>query len=783
MRNIVRQPVRGEDFFERPKLIKKIKKDLEAKIPIFISGPIRSGKTSTLLFLRDKLKDHYNFVYINAGSTKDKDVYYEKIFAELKGEDIPHPIVKALSFKLTKPQDDIIKLLTKYEGEKPHVIMIDDFSSVLENIYKNVGTDMAVNFLEIDREFRSRIETSISNVILIYTSSIDVETIADKLNTRQFISDLSSFNLLPLSCEDAEKFIQALTENTNFDLESAQVQYLCKKIQWLNPYLIQLLFYELDFIVMDKDLTEITTSTIDESLERVLQHRDYFDKFYLHLQAFLDQQEYEFVKNVLNILSQQAQITLGRIKEIAETYGIEKQYKLIIQSLVNDGYIKKDKNNYHFNSPLLKAWWNEQVAQKTGKILAEEKKEVRKEFKNFKVQRVKIQHIKCFEDVEIKFDPSGNTGLIIGTNGKGKSTILQLISLGLRGVSNVPFTYSWKEVVKKNHERGSFEIDGLYDNNPIHLKFEIDGKDDSITCNEGSDQLKSLRDTFMLLAYGVNRSYKLEETKPYKDIEPIATLFGENGYLKHIKISTTYEYVKQNFETIQALVNKVLEKADGEDKVILTHYDSTSFYFKTPSNPKDAIPIEALSEGFKSTLVWLFDAIIRIVERGGSLENAADVTGIILLDEIDLHLHPSWQRTILESVETLFPNIQFIVTSHSPFVVQSAKKECLIALETEKDSGNVVAVDKDITSELSYSAIVDELFNISFPFSREIEQEMDKFREMANALRDNKPIDEKKFKKLVLEIASKGVELEGIMRRELMTLKRRTGKTFDLWKK
>jgi energy-coupling factor transporter ATP-binding protein EcfA2 len=589
MRNIVRQPVRGEDFFERPKLIKKIRKALDAKIPIFISGPIRSGKTSTLLFLRDKLDKHYNFVYINAYSITNMDEYYEKIIAELKGEDIPHPIVKALSFNLTNPQDDIIKLLTKYEGEKPQVIMIDDFSSVLENIYKNEGTEMAVHFLEKDREFRSRLETSISNVSLIYTSSIDMGTITDKLNIKQSISDLSSFNLLPLSGEDAEKFIQALTENTDFDLESAQVRYLCQKIQWLNPYLIQLLFYELDFIVLDKDLTEITTSTIDEALERVLKHRDYFDKFHLHLQAFLEQQEYEFVKNVLNILSQQTQITLGRIKEIAETYGIEKQYKLIIQSLINDGYIKKDKkNNYHFNSPLLKAWWNEQVAQITGKVPAEEKKEVRKEFKNFKIQRVKIQHIKCFEDVKINFDPSGNTGLIIGTNGKGKSTILQLIALGLSGISNVPFIYNWKEVVKKNHQRGLFEIDGLYDNNPIHLKFEIDGKDDSITCTEGSDHLQSMRDTFMLLAYGVNRSYKLEDTKQYKEnIGPIATLFGENAYLKHIKAAPTYEYAKQNVETIKALINKVLEKANGDGKVTLTHYDTTGFYFKTPSSPKE----------------------------------------------------------------------------------------------------------------------------------------------------------------------------------------------------
>jgi hypothetical protein len=100
----------------------------------------------------------------------------------------------------------------------------------------------------------------------------------------------------------------------------------------------------------------------------------------------------------------------------------------------------------------------------------------------------------------------------------------------------------------------------------------------------------------------------------------------------------------------------------------------------------------------------------------------------------------------------------------------------------EKGSDNVVVVDKDITSELSYSAIVDEIFNIRFPFSREIEQKMDEFREMANALRDKKKIDEDKFKQAVMDIASRGVELEGIMRRELMSLQRRTGKTFGLWK-
>jgi energy-coupling factor transporter ATP-binding protein EcfA2 len=171
----------------------------------------------------------------------------------------------------------------------------------------------------------------------------------------------------------------------------------------------------------------------------------------------------------------------------------------------------------------------------------QEYEKLKREFKKIKIHRVKIKNVKCFEDVDITLEPSVSTALLIGTNGKGKSTILQLIGLGLSGIKNVPFPYNWKEVVRKNSSHGFFEIDILFDNKPIHLKFKIEGKDDSITCTKGKDQLESLRNTFMLLAYGVNRSIKLEETKPYKDIEPIATLFGENGYLKHIKISSTYK--------------------------------------------------------------------------------------------------------------------------------------------------------------------------------------------------------------------------------------------------
>lgn len=172
---------------------------------------------------------------------------------------------------------------------------------------------------------------------------------------------------------------------------------------------------------------------------------------------------------------------------------------------------------------------------------------------------------------------------------------------------------------------------------------------------EGSDALQTIQNTFLLLAYGANRYIKLEDPRPHPKIEAVATLFGENGYLKHIKVSANFNSVSKHFLHIQSLVNAVLEQADVEHPVRLIDFDDTSLYFQTPSSPKTSI--EGLSEGFKSTFVWLFDLIIRIVEKGGDLKQAKNITGIVLIDEVDLHLHPRWQRTIVPSLNALFPNI------------------------------------------------------------------------------------------------------------------------------
>ncbi len=103
------------------------------------------------------------------------------------------------------------------------------------------------------------------------------------------------------------------------------------------------------------------------------------------------------------------------------------------------------------------------------------------------------------------------------------------------------------------------------------------------------------------------------------------------------------------------------------------------------------VSINRLSDGYKSTLSWVLDLTRRLCDafppdKFPDLESPLHAPGVVLVDEIDLHLHPRWQRKVVEMIRSTFPNIQFIVTTHSPFVAQDmTKDDKLIVLKRGED--------------------------------------------------------------------------------------------------
>jgi predicted ATP-binding protein involved in virulence len=117
------------------------------------------------------------------------------------------------------------------------------------------------------------------------------------------------------------------------------------------------------------------------------------------------------------------------------------------------------------------------------------------------------------------------------------------------------------------------------------------------------------------------------------------------------------------------------------------YYDMKLAQFCVRTNTDEIIPYSLLSDGYRSAVSLMIDICRRIMTLNPQLgENAIrEVGGVVLIDEIDLHIHPKWQQNVLGDLQKIFPKVQFIVTTHAPSVIQSVNKESLMVL-TKDDS-------------------------------------------------------------------------------------------------
>jgi len=110
-------------------------------------------------------------------------------------------------------------------------------------------------------------------------------------------------------------------------------------------------------------------------------------------------------------------------------------------------------------------------------------------------------------------------------------------------------------------------------------------------------------------------------------------------------------------------------------------------------NETKELRIEQLSDGYRTTLAMTMDIVARMAEANPNAENPLDTEGVVLIDEVDLHLHPGWQQHILTDLMRTFPKVQFIVSTHSPQVITSVKPESLRVIDWQKQHPQLLPVD------------------------------------------------------------------------------------------
>lgn len=379
------------------------------------------------------------------------------------------------------------------------------------------------------------------------------------------------------------------------------------------------------------------------------------------------------------------------------------------------------------------------------------------------LRRFKISGVKCFENLEINFPHRGEdySGWIVllGGNGVGKSTLLQGIALTLLGPLAGQRLVRPEGWVRESNPQGRIEaelVKGAHDSQlgqprkkPYEVNFVVTGTQEVTIAGQPYDQPQLVHDAgqtdrkalysgpygakrsgwfscgygpFRRLSGGDSQSRSL----PEREIR-FATLFSESAALTQCEdwLTTFYsksidefnsnrDQDKADLETIREILNRLLP-----GNVRIERIDSQHVYFRTVGEVVVAIP--ELSDGYRSFLALAIDMLRHITESGLSLTKIVEhrdgqdprilLQGIVLVDEIDSHLHPIWQREIGFRLRHFFPGIQFIVTTHSPFVAQAASDRGLLVLRPKAEDGSMEAtqpvetvrgwrVDQILTSDL-----------------------------------------------------------------------------------
>jgi len=392
MRNIAGQAVNGEDFFERPEVIRKIMRELGKDSNILISSPRRVGKTSVLFHLADVNEEKYLFLYVITQSVSSENEFYRRLYRvivdsgaaissytrfSLKTKDylrnavskIKNIKIKGVSAEIdTSEESDYCDLFCNLinaiplDGRKL-AIMIDEFTQTVENIMKKHGETAAIHFLQSMRERRLD-EAMKERLLFIYTGSIGLENIAGRLLSSDLINDLPPVKVGPLKEPQAKRLINELCRNMDFRIDDTVVDYMLGKIEWFIPFYIQLFIQEIDNIFIDEGGGKVTKAIVEKAFNRMLDHRNHFEHWQKRLRKTFKKDDYRLAEDILNHVAVRGSITSNEMANIAVKRKKEDEYKDIVRVLVHDGYINNsdEASAYRFNSPILKTWWNKNVA-------------------------------------------------------------------------------------------------------------------------------------------------------------------------------------------------------------------------------------------------------------------------------------------------------------------------------------------------------------------------------------------------------------------------------------
>lgn len=417
-----------------------------------------------------------------------------------------------------------------------------------------------------------------------------------------------------------------------------------------------------------------------------------------------------------------------------------------------------------------------------------------------RLDRLHIQNFRCYEDATFDFQPGFN--LVVGVNGSGKTSLLQAVAVSfiefgeaVKQQQNSFATESVRFVYNKYEGRSRFErkyplivastgdILGATDWETTWLTTEWPRTSDPQLMVSCQDLLREVTagqnvDLSLLAFYRSNRQWKsVGVPAEFAAKHRVSRLDGYTNWFDAVTDLEDFEswLIGKTLERMQNVLDSGSSSAEVYDDELAWVNQAIQIALPQAQDLRydlrlqnlllevngETVPFSALSDGQRG-MVALFADIARrmcILNPHMGKDVLKNTSGVVIIDELDIHLHPAWQRDIVPALKEAFPKVQFIAASHSPQIIGSLKPEEVIILS------NGDASHPRVTYGLDSSSVLEEVMGVT---QREPEIER-LLSELFSTLEDN---DLKKAKVQLEALKKKAPDLpefagaEALMRRK-----------------
>lgn len=356
------------------------------------------------------------------------------------------------------------------------------------------------------------------------------------------------------------------------------------------------------------------------------------------------------------------------------------------------------------------------------------------------LKKIKIGKIRHLQDIEIPLSETERKHLILtGKNGSGKTSILNELSNFFIYLSSKNF--STQEDIKEkldrqinlyntakyiNDKKEQFERKDIIN---LYMKALDNWNSASCICDYFDLRNKYDDGEFILAYYKSHRTSKsaISTTIERIDISDKYALTDTPGinlvkYMVAKKATQAFAQQKGNLEKSKEIeewfirFENILKKI-FDDKDIKLDFDIDSFKFAILQSGHEPFDFNTMSDGYSAVFDIINDLIMRTEKKGATVE------GIVLIDEIETHLHLELQKSILPFLTGMFPNIQFIVTTHSPFILNSIDNAVIFDVENK-------TLVKDGMGNLPYEGIVEGYFGAD-RLSQELRTKFERYKDLS----------------------------------------------------